>query len=61
MQTRLTRSASDRYIGGVCGGIAKTYGMDPTLVRLIALLLILLPGPGLLVYLGMWIIMPLGQ
>ncbi|MDO5729222.1 MAG: PspC domain-containing protein [Actinomycetaceae bacterium] len=60
MKPRLTRSATDRYIGGVCGGIAQTYDLDPSLVRLIALLLLLLPGPGVLVYLIMWVIMPLG-
>lgn len=60
MKPQLMRSATDRYIGGVCGGIAQTYGLDPALVRLIALLLLLLPGPGVLVYIVMWIIMPLG-
>jgi len=34
---RLTRSAEDRMIFGVCGGIAQRYGWDPTLVRLVAL------------------------
>lgn len=60
MKPQLRRSATDRYIGGVCGGIAQTYGLDPALVRLIALLLLLLPGPGVLIYIIMWIIMPLG-
>ncbi|MDO5720564.1 MAG: PspC domain-containing protein [Actinomycetaceae bacterium] len=60
MNRELKRSASDRYLGGVCGGIAHTYGLDPTLVRVLALLLLLLPGPGFLIYLVMWLIMPLG-
>ena len=32
---RLTRSTTDSMIGGVCGGIAETYDLDPTLVRIV--------------------------
>ncbi|WP_304348825.1 PspC domain-containing protein, partial [Corynebacterium frankenforstense] len=32
--SRLHRSPVDRWIGGVCGGIAETYGWDPVIVRL---------------------------
>ena len=35
MSKRLTRSKSDRMLSGVCGGIASTYGWDPTLIRII--------------------------
>lgn len=59
MTRHLYRSRTDRYIGGVCGGLAKTYNWDPTLVRIVALLLILGMGSGLLVYLILWAIVPL--
>ena len=35
MNNRLTRSMTDRYVAGVCGGIAETYGINSTLVRLL--------------------------
>lgn len=55
---RLYRSEEDRILGGVCGGIAEVYDLDPTLVRLVTLLLVLGTGAGLLVYLIAWLIMP---
>ena len=55
---RLLRSPDDRYLGGVCGGIAEYFGVDPTLVRLAAVVLALLGGSGLFIYLVAWIIMP---
>ncbi|MGQ9473074.1 MAG: PspC domain-containing protein, partial [Candidatus Caldatribacteriaceae bacterium] len=42
----------------VCGGIAEYFEMDPTIVRLIAVLLLLLAGSALLVYLIAWLIVP---
>lgn len=59
MQTkRLYRSHQDRMLGGVCGGLAEYLGLDPTVVRLVFLLLFFLGGQGLLVYLIMWLIVP---
>jgi len=55
---RLTLSATDRKIGGVCGGIAEYFGIDPTLVRVITVVLALCFGGGLLAYLLAWVIMP---
>jgi phage shock protein C len=46
-------------IGGVCGGLAEYFNIDPTIVRLIFVATALLGGPGLLVYLILWIITPL--
>jgi phage shock protein PspC (stress-responsive transcriptional regulator) len=43
---------------GVCGGIAEYFGVDPTLVRLAAVVLALLGGSGLFIYGVAWIIMP---
>jgi phage shock protein PspC (stress-responsive transcriptional regulator) len=56
---RLYRSRTDRMIAGVAGGMADYFGIDPTIVRLVWVLL-LLPGgiPGLLPYLICWIVMP---
>ncbi|WP_420124597.1 PspC domain-containing protein [Nakamurella sp.] len=55
---RLTLSTSDKMIGGVCGGIAAYFGIDPTLVRILAVVLALVAGGGILAYLLAWIIMP---
>jgi len=55
----LTRSLNDRMVAGVCGGLAKYMGMDPTVIRLIFVLLFFVTGPGvLLAYLIMMIIVP---
>lgn len=59
MHPRLYRSRNDRYVAGVCGGLAQTYGWDPAIVRIIALLLVLSAGSGLLVYLVLWLVIPL--
>lgn len=55
---RLYRSRNDRMLAGVCGGIADYLGADPTVVRIIAVATILLPGPSILAYLIAWIIVP---
>lgn len=55
---RLTRSRTDSWIGGVCGGIATRFGLSPSLVRALFVLSILLPGPQVLLYLLLWIIIP---
>ena len=55
---RLTLSVTDKKIAGVCGGLAQYFGVDSTLIRLIAVVLALLGGSGLLIYLVAWIIMP---
>lgn len=56
---RLYRSSKERMIAGICGGLAEYFNMDPTWVRLIFLLCLLLGGSALLVYLIMWIVVPL--
>ena len=57
---RLYRSRTDTKIAGVCGGLAEYFNIDPTIVRLIFVIL-LLPGglPGFLPYIIMWLIVPL--
>ncbi|WP_353959161.1 PspC domain-containing protein [Corynebacterium coyleae] len=50
---------TDKYIAGVCGGIAKYFGVDSTLVRVVFILLVLAGVmPGLLAYIVAWMIMP---
>lgn len=56
-QRRLERSTTDKWLGGVLGGIARTYGWNPTLVRGFFIVSFLLPGPQVLIYLGVWIVM----
>ena len=57
MNTQLTRSSSDRMIGGVCGGLARYFGIDSSIVRLVFVLLVL-SGVSPLVYLVLWVVMP---
>ena len=59
MKKRLHRSRDERIIWGVCGGIAKYFDVDPTLVRLIAVLTLFFACTGILIYLILTIIMPL--
>jgi phage shock protein PspC (stress-responsive transcriptional regulator) len=56
----LTRSRETKLIAGVCGGIAEWLGWDPTIVRILYVLVSILSAafPGVLVYLLLWIIMP---
>lgn len=59
MATRkLYRSTTDKMIGGVCGGLAEYFNIDPTLIRLVFVLLLFTPLHGLIVYLILWIITP---
>ena len=56
---RLYRSLKDRMIAGVCGGLANYFEIDPTWMRLIFILFLLLGGSAFLVYLVMWVVVPL--
>ena len=60
LQRPLARSRSNAMIAGVCGGIAESLGWDPTLVRLLYVLVSVLSAafPGILVYLVLWVVMP---
>ncbi|MDN5213805.1 PspC domain-containing protein [Fulvivirgaceae bacterium BMA12] len=59
-QHKLTRTNNDRILGGVCGGIAKYFGWDATLVRILYVVVSILSAafPGTLVYIILWILMP---
>ncbi len=58
MQNRILRSRTDRMVGGVCGGLAKYLGVDPTLVRLVFVILALGGGAGVPIYIVLWIVIP---
>jgi phage shock protein C len=56
---RLTRSAQDRVLAGVAGGLGEHFNVDPTIIRLAWVLAAFVTGPvAILVYLACWLIMP---
>jgi phage shock protein C len=55
---QLYRSITDRQIAGVAGGIARYFRVDPTVVRLLFVLLTLTGGPGLLLYIILALVIP---
>ena len=56
--TALVRPKRGRMIAGVCAGLARRYGMKPWQMRALFVLSCLLPGPQILLYLGLWIVVP---
>ncbi|PFG41530.1 phage shock protein C (PspC) family protein [Isoptericola jiangsuensis] len=58
-QTRkLYRPVQGRVIGGVCAGIADHFGWSRTTVRVLTALSVLIPGPQVLAYVVLWVLMP---
>ena len=55
---RLERSRNDRFIGGVCGGIAKYLNMDPTLVRILTVVITLFTFVPVVAYIIAMFVMP---
>jgi phage shock protein C len=55
---KLYRIPSKGMIGGVCAGLAEYLNADPTIVRLVFALLTLAGMSGVLIYIMMWLIMP---
>ena len=58
MNNQFARTRGDRMIGGVCGGIARYFNIDPVIVRLVFVLSVLLGGVSPLIYVLLWIVMP---
>lgn len=56
---RLTRSRTDRFIAGVCGGLGTYTGLDSTILRLVFVIFTLCGGSGILLYILMVILVPL--
>jgi phage shock protein PspC (stress-responsive transcriptional regulator) len=55
---RLTRSSSNRMIGGVCGGLAEYTGIDPVIFRVVVAVATVMGGTGLLAYAVAWLVIP---
>jgi phage shock protein PspC (stress-responsive transcriptional regulator) len=55
---RLNRPRDNRWIAGVCSGLARRFGLRPNLVRLLFVLSCLLPGPQFLIYIVLWAFIP---
>lgn len=57
----LRRPTNGRVIAGVCAALAHRFGWDVTIVRILAVVSILLPGPQVIAYLVAWLIIPAEQ
>jgi phage shock protein PspC (stress-responsive transcriptional regulator) len=55
---RLRRSATDRWFGGVCGGLARASGLESWVWRLLFAVLAFFGGAGIVIYLLLWIFVP---
>lgn len=58
LSSALARPRNDRVIAGVCAGLARRFNMSAGMVRLLFVLSMLLPGPQVLAYIVLWILMP---
>lgn len=58
---RLFRDLDNKTIGGVCAGLAAFLNVDLTIVRIVSLLTLLLWGTGFLVYIVLWIVVPMAK
>ena len=58
MSARLVRPRDDRWIAGVCSGLGRRFGLSSNTVRLLFVLSCLLPGPQVLLYIVLWVLMP---
>jgi phage shock protein C len=56
--SELRRPRTGRIIGGVCAALARRFGWDVTLVRVLTVASLLLPGPQLIIYVIAWIVVP---
>jgi phage shock protein C len=56
--SELRRPRTGRVIGGVCAALARRFGWDVTLVRVLTVVSLLLPGPQLIIYVIAWIVIP---
>jgi phage shock protein C len=55
---KLYRSRKNRKMAGVCGGLADYLNVDPTLIRVLFIVLAVMGGAGAVIYLAMWIVVP---
>jgi phage shock protein PspC (stress-responsive transcriptional regulator) len=54
----LARPRRGRLLAGVCAGLARRFGTSKTLVRVLFVVSCILPGPQILLYVALWVIMP---
>lgn len=57
-EKKLTRSTTDKFLGGVCGGLASYLGVDSGIVRLVTVLLAIFTQVGWVAYLVLWALLP---
>jgi phage shock protein C len=55
---KLYRSRKNKVLGGVCGGLGEYFDIDPSLIRLLWVVVFLMGGSGLLIYIIFWIVLP---
>jgi phage shock protein PspC (stress-responsive transcriptional regulator) len=55
---RLTRDTRHKLVAGVCAGLARRFGLSRTMVRIAFVISCVLPGPQILAYLLLWVLMP---
>jgi phage shock protein PspC (stress-responsive transcriptional regulator) len=58
MAATLSRPRRERVVAGVCAGLARRFGVSKTLVRVGFVVSCILPGPQVLLYLALWVILP---
>jgi phage shock protein C len=56
---KLYRSTKERWLAGVCGGIAGYFAVDPTIIRVLFVLFSVFAGGGILAYIILWLVIPL--
>ncbi len=56
--TSLSRPRQGKVIAGVCAGLGRRFGMSAGLVRVLAVVSCVLPGPQVIAYLVLWVVMP---
>jgi len=59
MAKRLQRSRTEKMLAGVCGGLGEYFDIDPTIVRVLWVVVSFMGGAGILAYLILWVIVPL--
>lgn len=54
----LSRPRTGRVIAGVCAAVARRFGWSVTVVRLLTVLSVFIPGPQVIIYIVLWILIP---
>lgn len=57
----LVRPRGDRVVAGVCAGLARRFGTSSRTMRILFVVSCLLPGPQILLYLALWVLLPQGD